>query len=181
MLPTTLHQSSSYRCVGRGIQDTGKRQSDMSRFVKNLKINNEIVTVSLMKEKFRPERHRFRTGADGNVYMDGVRGIGYDSTPADGNKIWDRYYRIVSFDVRWGHRQIKVPPRYYSSLLSKSTGFVDAESSYDMNESDIYLSVSEEKDALLMRVEGGDGAGSYRVTWIINRDGSIRFFTEGAP
>jgi hypothetical protein len=125
------------------------------------------IEVLLEKARLRREGYTFTRSKTGEVLINGVRAVGTDALSADYSTT-----QLVVFQVNWNGRTINV---------GKCFNILNPSLKRKRNSSDsgsVLVKLSENQQAVLVELGGGDAAGSFTAWWIVRRDGVIDRFLE---
>ncbi len=129
--------------------------------------NGNHVEVLLKKARLHREDYAFTRSKTGEVLINGVRAAGTDAISAD-----DSETQLVVFQVHWNGRTINVGKCFniLNPSLKKKRESSDSGS--------VLVKLSEDRQAVLVELGGGDAAGSFTAWWIVRKDGIIDRFLE---
>jgi hypothetical protein len=131
-------------------------------------VKTHRIEVLLRIKSFDPKQHHLEKKND-IAYIDGIMAIGTDNT-------FNVLTEFTQFEVRWDGQAVEIPKSYYSdlfnpSLLPKTNPVFDPHGS-------VWVSVSENSEAVLIQFEGSEAAGAYKAWLVIRRDGKHERFVE---
>lgn len=146
----------------------------MDTFRKTIAAGKSRVEVVMENRPFDHRKHRAAYNQGGDLVIDGIRAYGADS--AEPRALALKKKHLARFEVRWNGRRVPIPAETHRFVLDFSP--VDPERSAN-GEGTVQIIPAVRGDAILVRISGGDAAGSFTLWWTIRREGVVGFFWEG--
>lgn len=135
--------------------------------------NHQHVRVFLKLRSFEPTRHSLRM-REHHALIDGHAPVGI------GPGSFSAATEFAGFEVSWNGQRVKVPPSIYSDLFNPS--LVPKTNLRLEDSGSVWASLNADGTAVLVEIEGGDDAVSYKVWIIISRNGKcLRFVEDTTP
>lgn len=132
---------------------------DGKQFSQRFSLGKKFVVVEIRGRAFDRNKHKLTLDDAGGVRrVDGHRALGTDAGPPDYLKS-----EIASMDVSWNGTRHKVDKRFFADCFNTSA-------------LPSRVLVSDDFQAVMITLSGGDGAGAYNVTWIVSDEGVVRRF-----
>jgi hypothetical protein len=132
---------------------------DGRHFSQRFSFGKKYVVVEIRGQAFQKTNHKLTLDDGGGVRrVDGHRALGTDAGPPDTLKS-----EIVRMDVSWNGTRHSVEKRFFADCFNTSA--IPSR-----------VLVSDDFQAVMITLYGGDGAGAYGVTWIVSDDGVVRRF-----
>ena len=132
---------------------------DSNRFSQRFSLGKDVVVVEVRTQPFQKAKHKLKLDEAGGVRkVDGRRVLGTDAGPPEHLKS-----EIVTVAVVWNGTRRTIDRRFFADCFNTSA--VPAR-----------VLVSDDFQAVMITLSGGDGAGHYEVTWTASSDGLVRRF-----
>lgn len=139
-------------------KDEAVVSEDLNRFSQRLSLGKKVVVVDVRARAFQKTKHKLKVNEQGVEKVDGRRVLGTDGGPAEEIKS-----EIASVEVSWNGTRFKMERPLFADCFN--TTAVPAR-----------VLASDDFQAVMITMTGGDGAGAYRVTWIVSEEGAVRRF-----
>jgi len=139
-----------------------------SHYIFRKDIKGRHIEVTLTLKPFDPNHHHLEK-QNGIAYIDGTVPVGTDNS-------FSAFTEFSEFDVRWDGRSVKIPKSCYADLFNAS--LVPKKNAAFDTQGSVWVSVSDDGDAVLIEFEGSEAGGAYKVWLIIQRDGKCQRFVE---
>lgn len=112
--------------------------------------------------------------------MDGTRFFGSEGIPGEHGKyeIYPEYMDSVT--ILWDGKVVPLKKNDFKHLVHVPLRWgISLSYASPRDNTNLFLQVPQNNDVFLLRIGGGDGAGSFQGYWMVSRQGVVGFTAEG--